>query len=277
MRRKPLSGALIGLLIGLAVAVVLARFGVWPPDQITVFLLPALMGLLGMVLLSMGGENSMTTMVISLIILIPMLIWGALGFGVINENGQLNGGCTVAADSGVDTTTVTDTSRADAFLIETDGGLAWSAMSPGPFMDYDWELHVVVGGIPVPIDSGTESNTAGDTENSGDVPNVGEYASALGIDLDLYRGIYEVGGFAATCDGFGFVEIAADGVDPVATVAIILIVLLVILLVTLLMSGRREARVQSTEVIEGGSDVDASADRPYEAGWEDTREGGDHS
>lgn len=272
-RRRPLSGTLIGVLIGLAVAVLLARLGFWPPDQLTAFLLPALAGFLGLLILSMGRRaGSTTTMVISLIILIPMLVWGALGFGKIDQSGQLNGGCAVMAASDADATSVTDTSRADPFLIEPVGGLAWRATSPETFMDYDWRLHVVVGGIAVPIESGTEANTAGDTENAGDVPNVGQYASALGIDLDLYRGVYEVGGFAATCDGFGFVEIGGEGVDPIAVGAVVVIVLLLILLLVLLFTGRTGTTVWSSEVLESGNDVDVSdALGPYEAGSEETR------
>lgn len=271
MRRKPLSGAVIGVLVGLAVAVLLARMGIWPPDRMTVFLLPALLGFLGVLLLSMGRRDSTTAMTVSLIILIPMLIWGAFGFGEIDESGELNGGCTVRADSDADGTVVTDTSRSDPFFIESDGGLSWSAVSPNAFMDYEWEIHTVVGGIPIPIDSGTEANDVGDTENSGEVGNVGEYASARGIDLDLYRGVYEVGGSAATCDGFGFVEISGEGADPIAIAAIVLIVLLVILLIYLMVS-RRGATVDSAEAART-SDVDVTdALGPYEAGSEETRE-----
>ena len=272
MKRRPLSGALIGILIGLAAAVILARLGVWPPDQLTVFLLPALAGLLGLLILSMGREESTVTMVISLIILLPMLVWGALGFGEIDQRGELDGGCAVVAASEVDTTSVTDTSRADPFVIEPAGRLAWSATSPEAFMGYEWRLHAVVGGIAVPIESGSEENTAGDTENAGDVSDIGAYATERGIDLDLYRGVYEVGGFAATCDGFGFVEISGDGVDPITVGAIVLIILLLILLLVLLFTGRTETGVESSEVVEGRENIDiADALGPYEAGSEETR------
>lgn len=272
MMRRPLSGALIGVLIGIAVAVLLARLGVWPPDQLTVFLLPALAGFLGLLILSMGREGSTTTMIISLVILIPMLVWGALGFAEIDQTGELNGGCSVVATSSVDTTSVTDTSRADPFAIEPTGGLAWSVESPEAFMDYEWRLHAVVGGIAVPIQSDTEADTAGDTVNAGDVPDIGAHASARGIDLDLYRGVYEVGGFAATCDGFGFVEIGGDGVDPIAIGAIVATILLLILFVAVLVTRRTELGIRSSNVLKRGNDVDLSdALAPYEAGSEETR------
>lgn len=268
MRRRPLSGAIIGILIGLAVAVILARIGVWPPDQLTVFLLPALAGLLGMLVLSMGRQDSTATMVIAFIFLIPMLVWGLLGLGQLNENGQLNGGCSVSADSSVDSTNVTDTSRADPFVVQADSGLSWSAISPEAFVDYDWELYTVVGGISIPLDSGTEANTAGDIENAGDVDDIGEYAADRGIDLDLYRGVYEVGGSAATCDGFGFVHIEADGLDLAAVIATVLILLLVILLLILFFAGRSPAPRSGGARADRDVDV-AGALEPYEAGSED--------
>lgn len=249
MRRKSLSGAVTGILIGLAVAVILARQGVWPPDQLTVFLLPALTGLLAMTLLTIGRVGSKTTTVVSSLILIPMAIWGALGIGAINQTGELNGGCTVTATSDVDGTTVTDTSRADPFRIEADGGLTWEATSPQAFTDYEWEIHTIVGGIPIPIESDTEPNDAGDVANGGTVDDVGALAEARGIDLDLYSGVYQVGGSAASCDGFGFVHIDVAGLDLVTVAAIILLVLLVIILLVLMYTGRRVVDEQSTTVV----------------------------
>lgn len=259
MKRKPLSGAIIGILLGLAVAVILARQGVWPPDQLTIFLLPALTGLLAMTLLSIGRLGSKATLVISLLILIPMAIWGAIGIGAINETGELNGGCTVTATSDVDATTVTDTSRADPFRIEADGGLTWEATSPQAFTDYEWEIHTVVGGIPVPIESDTEPNEAGDVVNGGTVDNVGVLAEARGIDLDLYSGVYQVGGSAASCDGFAFVLIDVEGLDPITVGAIILIVLLVIILLVLLYTGRQVVEEQSTTVVDESQDPGGSS------------------
>jgi hypothetical protein len=268
MRRKPLSGAIIGILIGVSVAVILARLGVWPPDQLTVFLLPAVTGLGGLLFLSMGRENSTTTMVIALVILTAMAVWGGLGFGELDQNGELNGGCTVTATSAADSTTVDDTSRSDPFVIDADGGLTWSATSPEAFMDYDWQLHVVVGGIPVPIESDTEPNDAGSLDNGGDVADVGEYASSRGIDLGLYVGVYEVGGSAATCDGFGFVEITGDGLDLVMIIAIVLVILLLMLLLILFFAGRHKGSPGSASGDQAENIDINEALKGYEAGSE---------
>lgn len=241
---KPLTGAILGVLIGLANAVFLARQGVWPPDQLTIFFLPGILGLLGILLLSMGRQSrGPFTLVVALLVLVPMLVWGAVGFGSLDERGRLNGGCTVRAISAVDSTTVIDSSRDDPFVIDPDGGLSWEATSPSVFQDYDWELHALVGGIPVPIASAHEDNADGDQENGGEVDDVRAYATLLGIDLDLYRGVYEVGGSAATCDGFGFVEIGGEGMDTMALIALIVAITLLAILVVLMFSGREVVAV----------------------------------
>ena len=278
MRRKPLSGAIIGILVGVAVALILTRQGIWPPDQLTVFLLPALTGLLGMAILSIGREDSAATMVVAFLILVPMLVWGALGVGAIGQNGELEGGCTVTASTDIDSTTVTDTSRSDPFEIDPDGGLTWQATSPEAFMDYEWEIHAIVGGIRVPIESDTEANEDADVENGGAVPSVDALAAARGIDLDLYTGVHQVGGSAAACEGFGFVQVHREGIDPFTIIAIVVIVLLTFLLLILFYVGRRAARETSREVIERSQKVDINeALGPYEAGSDELTGGDDRS
>lgn len=278
MYKKALAGTIVGILIGVTVSVILARHGVWPPDQLTLFLLPALTGLAGLLLLTIGREGSYTTTIISLIILLPMLVWGALGAGDVNESGELNGGCTVTATSDLDTTTVTDTSRRDPFQIEESGSLTWTATSPEAFQDYEWRIDVEIGGFAVPLESGTEPNEAGDVENGGDVPDVGAFATQRGIDLGLYSGVYEVGGSAATCDGFGFVRIVGDGLDVVAVIAWGLLALLLVIMGILFFPGRRVERTASDEAIERSESIDvANKLKGYEAGSEELFGGDDET
>jgi hypothetical protein len=248
-----LTGAILGILIGLAAAVALARTGVWPPDQLTIFLLPAITGLIGLLLLSLGREGSVVTMVIALIILIPMAVWGALGLTGVNEQGELNGGCQVVAASDLDNTTVVDSSKADPFEIDPDGGLEWAATSPTPFMDYEWEIYVDLGGFAYPLDSGTEPNEGGAIVNGDDVDNIRDYADARGIDVDTMVGVYEVGGFAATCDGFGFVRLVSDGLDMIALIAMIVALVLLIILIILIFVGRN--KVVASATVLGASEV----------------------
>ena len=266
---KPLTGAVLGVLIGVATAIFLARQGIWPLDQLTLFFLPGILGLLGLLLLSMGRPSrGPFTLVVALLILVPMLLWGALGFGDLDESGELNGGCLVMATSDVDSTTVTDTSKSNPFLIDPDGGLSWEATSPSVFQDYDWEIYVNIGGLPVTIESDHEANTAGDQDNEGEVDDVRALADSRGIDIDLYRGVYEVGGEAATCSGFGFVEITGPGLDLIALIALIVAITLLVILIVLTFVGRDTAveTTRSEEVVVVEDDVpegfDPEVNRP---------------
>lgn len=242
MDKKPFTGTMVGILIGVSIAVILARQGVWPADQLTLFLLPAVTGLSGMLLLTFGRDGPHINTIVSLMLLVPMLAWGALGIGKVDQRGQLNGGCTVSATSEADMTTVTDTSRADPFRIDADGGLAWMATSPEVFASYDWRVDAVLGGIPVPVASDTEPNENGDVENGAEVSDIGTYAAGRGIDLGLYQGVYEVSGSAATCNGFGFVRVIADGLDLVTIFAAVVLVATFVGMVALFNSGRADRR-----------------------------------
>lgn len=265
MNKNPFAGTIIGILIGVSIAVILARQGVWPADQLTLFLLPAVTGLIGMLLLIIGRDGPYVTTIVSLMILVPMLMWGALGVAKADQLGQLNGGCTVTATSDSDTTIVTDTSRSDPFRIEADGGLAWMASSPEVFTGYAWRIDALLGGIPVPIESDIEANEDGTTENSGEVDDVGAYAAVRDIELSLYVGVYEVSGSAATCDGFGFVRVIAEGLDLVTIIAAVVLVAMLVGMFTLFNSGRAERR-SSTERAAQSENIDVGEKlRGYEA------------
>ena len=249
--RKPLSGALWGIVLGLAVAIILQQQGVWPLDKITVFLLPGAIGLIGILITSVGRAGSTRALTVSLIITIPLAAYGATGFTTLNEVGQLNGRCEVQAQTSVpDTTFVTDTSKQDPFLIDPNGSLTWGATSPVVFMDYDWDLWVEIGGFQVPLDSGHEGNEGGSQVNGGNVPNVTQYADARGIDISQLRGVYKVGGQAAdTCAGFGFVELIADPLET--TIAKIALAVAILALIMLLIAALRKR---------GGTTADAGAE-----------------
>lgn len=242
--RRPLSGALLGIVFGLAVALILQQQGIWPLDRLTVFLLPGLAALLAILVTSLGREGSMGTLIVALVITIPMAVWGALGFTEVNERGQLNGGCEVNAASDIDSTVVTDTSRSDPFEIDPDGGLSWVATSPSVFDDYPWEIWTEIGGVKVTLDSEeSEDNDGGSQINGDEVSNVTEYAEAQGISIDEIRGVVIVGGEAAnTCDGFGFVSLVADPFETLASqIAAVIALLALIAILLLALLGRPDA------------------------------------
>ena len=237
--RRPLTGAILGFLIGLALAVVLQQQGVWPLDQILVFLIPGITGVIGLLLLTVGREGATVSYVIAIILLVPALVWGAMGLSKVSENGQLNGGCMVQSNTSVpDQTVVTDTSRSDPYKVDPKGSLHWEAASPTIFMDYDWEMWVELGGIAVPFDDGHEGNEGGSPANFGDIANVEAYAQSVGVDISQLRGVFMVGGFASTCDGFGFLVLVADGLTLPSIISLIVLLILLIILIILVFKGR---------------------------------------
>lgn len=244
-RGRPLTGTILGILIGLAVAILLQQQGVWPLDKITVFLLPAAIGVVGLVIMTVKRAGAIGPLVISLIILIPMAAWGATGLTTINEVGVLNGGCQVQAQTSVpDATNVTDTSKQDPFLIDPHGSLIWGATSPVAFDDYPWVIWVQIGGVQITLDSEeSEDNDGGSQINGGDIANVEAYAAARTppIDISQLRGVYKVGGDAAdTCDGFGFVKLIADPLETIiAKIAAAVAAILTILLLIIAFTGRQ--------------------------------------
>ena len=267
--RKPVAGAIYGIILGLAVAVILQQQGIWPLDKITVFLLPGVVGLIGILITSVGRAGSVGALTVSLIIAVALAAYGATGFTTLNEVGQLNGGCEVQAQTSVpDTTVVTDTSKQDPFLIDPNGSLIWVATSPVAFMDYDWDLWVEIGGFQVPLDSGHEGNEGGSQINGGDVPNVTQYAEARGIDISQLRGVYKVGGQAAdTCDGFGFVKLIAEPLETIiAKVALAIAILALIALLITALRGRGGGGVGAADAGAAGTAGDDGAGSGAAAG-----------
>ena len=265
--RKPLAGAIYGIILGLAVAVILQQQGVWPLDKITVFLLPGVVGLIGILITSVGRAGSTGALTVSLIVTVAAVGYGATGLADVNEVGQLNGGCQVIAMTSVpDSTTVTDSSRSDPFQIDPDGGLVWAATSPVAFMDYDWKIWVELGGIQVTLDSGHEGNEGGSQENAGDVPNVREYAEARNIPISEMLGVYKVGGDAASpggCNGFGFVKLIADPLETTASkvaVAIAILALIALLITALRGRGGGGVGAADTGATETAGDDGAGGD-----------------
>ncbi len=238
---RPLTGALLGIVLGLCIAVVIQQQGIWPLDRLTVFLLPAVIGLFGLLLTSVGRASAMTTMVVSLVILLGLGVWGGLALGTTGEMGQLNGGCSVNSTSSLDSTVVTDTSRSDPFEIDPEGSLTWMASSPTVFRDYEWEIWVDIGGFPFIIDEDFEDNEGGTQSNSGSFANVSDQADVWGIPMDQLRGVFKVGGFAATCDGFAFVKLVSKGFleTLVAKIAAVVGVIALTLLLVTAFSGRK--------------------------------------
>jgi hypothetical protein len=253
-RARPWSGLLLGILLGLSIAVILQQAGVWPLDRLLVFGSAGLFGLIGILLTGWGRERvSGVSSMLPLLIAVGLLVWGATGLTQLNETGELNGGCTVEAQSDVDTTIVSDTTRQNPFEVDPEGGLSWLATSPEPIMDHTWEIWVDVGGFAVVVADGGDPNTAGDLENQGDVPDVSVYVEEVtAVSGQQIRGVFEVGGdiegSGGACDGFAFVRLTADPLSTVASqIAAGLALISLIALITIAMRRTRIAEVVPEE------------------------------
>jgi hypothetical protein len=260
---RPWSGFFLGLIFGLALAIVLQQAGAWPLDRLLLFGAAGLFGLIGILLAGAGRERvGAFSSILPLILAVALIAFGATGLASLNELGELNGGCTVDAASDLDTTVVTDTSRQDPFDIDPNGGLSWVATSPAPIMDHLWNIYVDVGGFLVPI-AGNEApdpNSDGDQENIGDVADVSGYVQ----DVSDYTGLElggafivggDIEGSGGACDGFGFVRLTAD---PFATLiaqiaAGIALVTLIGLLVLAFNRTREAEMVHDDEAVDDTS------------------------
>jgi hypothetical protein len=249
---RPWSGLVLGILLGLSIAIVLQQAGIWPLDRLLLFGSAGLFAVIGILLSGAGRQRvGAFSSVVPLLLAVALLAFGATGLGEINETGELNGGCTVQAVSDLDGTVVTDTSRQDPFDIDPDGALSWTASSPQPITNHLWEIHVDLGGFPVTLadNEEPEPNTDQDLENSGDVSDLNAYIDEVtefaGLEL---AGILEVGGSidgeGGACDGFGFVRLVADPLTTlIAQIAAGVGALTLIGLLVLAFNRTREAEV----------------------------------
>jgi hypothetical protein len=262
---RPITAVILGLIAGLALAVLLQQGGVWPLDKLTTFLLPGVVALLFILIASVGRKASPMALTVALILLIAPIAYGLTGIGQINQTGQINGGCTVEAASNVDTTVVTDTSRSDPFVVEPDGPLAWVATSPGPITDHTWEIYVVVGGFNVVVADGGGPNAEMTTISEGDEPTLEGYVQRLtGQTGEQVRGIYEVGGSidgtGGACDGFGFVKVDGSFLGTIISwiaLAVLLLSLIIFLLIAL--TGKTRPVDVTESVDDGESDANLAA------------------
>jgi hypothetical protein len=214
---RPWSGFFLGLVLGLAVAIVLQQAGIWPADRLLVFGSAGAFALIGILMAGAGRDRvGPVASLLPLILAVAMIAFGATGFASANETGNINGGCQVLARSSVDQTNVFDTSAQNPFDIDPEGSLEWVANSPEPIMDYDWAIFVEFAGFDIEIDSGSETNEGGAELSAGATDDLSEYIEKVtGISGQPLLGTFVVSGdvivdSATVCDGFAFVRLTAD-------------------------------------------------------------------
>lgn len=125
---------------------------------------------------------------------------GSMALAVVASAQSLDGGCTVEATSGIDSTTMLDATQQDPFKVDPGGTISWNATSPGPIKNNSWEIGIFIGGFFVPLASGGDPNDAGTQSSVGSrsIPELVDEAEASGVPManlvSSLRGIYLVGG-----------------------------------------------------------------------------------
>ena len=265
---RPWLGFFIGLILGFALALLLQQAGVWPLDQLLLFGLAGIFGLIGNLLGRLGRESvGAFSGYFPLVLAVAMIAYGGLGLADVNQNGQLIGGCRVIADSDIDSTTVTDTSRRSPFDIDPEGGLDWKAGSPGPIMDHTWQIHVEFGGFNVPIASGGDPNEGGSVGNEDQIEDLTAYIQTVTVATGQeLRGTFIVGGYIAVndgaskvCHGFGFVRLISDGPFESLVAKVAAALALLALLILLMLFLRRESGEAGGE--EAAAEAGAAAEQ----------------
>ena len=133
---------------------------------------------------------------------------------------SLQGGCTVTANSDLDSTVMTDATRSNPFDVAAEGAISWNATSSEAIMDNNWVINIDIGGFAVPVAKGGDPNTAGtltsiDSKSIPDLVQRAKDQGTAGADLLLgLRGIYrvfgEITGSNTSCSGDAYVNVKGN-------------------------------------------------------------------
>jgi hypothetical protein len=258
---RPWLGLIVGVILGIAVAVFVQQAGWWPLDQMLLFGSIGIFGLIGILVAGLGRARvSVIVLIIPLIIAVAAAAFGAVGATQGSGNGEINGGCTVTSSTPLDSTTVTDTSRSDPFDVDPDGFLTWEATSPAPFKDHLWNVYVEVGGGKLKI----ANNDEPDPNDDDKVKNGETYGSVAGyvaevtaFNGDEVRGVFVVSGDitgGGSCDGFGYVRLVDDPfASLVSKIAGGLAILMIIILIIIFIRRSYMGEVVETVIAAGGA------------------------
>lgn len=245
--RRKVVVTLLGALAGLALALLLQQAGLLPFDRLAAFGLPAVMGGAALIMVIVRSSFARTiTEWVAITIVVVLVAVAATGVPAVlagaeqgGSQGYLDGGCTVSATSGVDGTMVTDTSRGNPFDIDPDGTVSWTATSPGPITDHQWDVWVDVGGFALIVADGGDDNADEDTENMGSEPvrpyidEIAEYAFGDPVGIYLVGG--SITGSGGSCEGQAWVRLPGgaftNAVGQGSTALLLLVSTIVIVLV----------------------------------------------
>ncbi|MDE0572903.1 hypothetical protein ON058_05685 [Demequina sp. B12] len=163
-RPMPITGALLGLVIGLLTAALLSVLGVVPLDRLPLLSLIAVGLVVGTLALTQrvsAARGRVTTVSV-----IAVLFAGAALTGIPEyvSHGSLTPGCTLQASSSLEPDPVTPegTSATDPFDMTLTDTVEWVAATSDDADGGSPELALMVAGVPVPVWNGVDVSTDGE-------------------------------------------------------------------------------------------------------------------
>lgn len=244
---KPATGAILGLIAGVFLAIFIQQTGAWPLDRLLLFGVAGLMALIGLLLCTVGRTvDNVVILIIAIIIVLVPIGYGAsqLVSGDDTAGAAYIDGCTLMASSDLESLqSITAMTRTDPFDIDPDGMLHWEGTSNAAIMNYQWEVFVDVGGFNLRVANGMDPNTDGDQDNDGD-EGLKQYSDQVrrygGGEI---RGIYYVSGNligeGGRCDGAGYVRVPGSVFESTLGIVVgIIFLILLIILIIVCMRGR---------------------------------------
>lgn len=266
---KPLTGAILGLIAGVFLAIFIQQTGAAPLDRLLLFGVAGTMALIGLLMCTIGRKvDNMVILIIAIIIVIVPIGYGASQLVSDDASGPaFINNCTLMASSDLEgLQSVTAMTRSDPFDINPDGMLHWEGTTSGTVIkNYQWEIFVDVGGFNLRVANGMDENADEETENDGD-EGLTQYSDQVRrYGAGEIRGIYYVTGNmmgeGGSCDAGGYVRVPGNVFESTLgiIVGIIFLIILIILIIVCTRGRRprgRQLSPKSAVLSDSPSDAD---------------------
>lgn len=251
---KPATGAILGLIAGVFLAIFIQQTGAAPLDRLLLFGVAGLMGLIGLLLCTIGREvENIVVLIIAIIIVIVPIGYGATQLVSDDASGAaFINNCTVDAMSDLEARrSITTMTRNNPFDIDPDGTMSWWGTFDNVITDYEWEIFVDVGGFNLRVANGMDPNEGESQENNG-TEGLKQYSDQVrqygGGEI---RGIYYVSGILSGeggfCDGGGYVRVPGSVFESTLGIIVGIIFLIILIILIIVCMRGRKPRVRITD------------------------------
>ncbi|WP_156159002.1 hypothetical protein [Demequina gelatinilytica] len=231
-RPRPLTGMVLGLVLGLVVVGLLWQLGVIDPGRTVLFGTVAIAMILVTLLLTRdatAARGRVTTAAV-----LAGLLGGVALTGIpeLVSTGSISDGCTLEATVDGTTYTPAGTAALTPLDVPADAVVDWTATSATPVSVEQRVAGVMIGGFAIPIRTVTSQGAVEGQEVSGQVD------VAAGVDwiadrtwlepTGVYHAYGEMSGGSVTCLVEGYVAVAPAGAFATNTLVILWAVLVVL-------------------------------------------------